>query len=76
MDKNTSDCSPQNRLFCYMFIEKPNGISGIIMSNLYYAWQFASFYLGEVHLGTKVEGVSKAQLLTVITMYHIIIEAS
>jgi len=44
------------------------------MSNRYSTWWFSSFYLGEVHLGKKDKWEVKAQLLTVITTYYIIIE--
>jgi len=40
--------TPKLGFFCCAFIEKQKRIYGIIVSNLYSAWQFTSFFVGEV----------------------------
>jgi len=53
MEENTSDCCPKNRVFCYVFIENPDGISGIIASNFYSTWWLARGYLSKMCLSKK-----------------------
>ncbi len=55
MEGNTSDCCPENGLFCYVFIKNPNGISVIIVTDYCPTWQLVSGYLGKICPSEKIQ---------------------
>jgi len=57
MEGNTSDCCPENGLFCYAFIENPNGISVIMVTDYCSTWQLVSGYLGKYAQVRKPKGM-------------------